>query len=124
MTALITYPRVRRNRRPQWGRKNPALCISLYVNIFSSPLDQGLAGSLPARSAMPGKDYVLHTARPVGKDRSSLVVLPSVNRRLEGRAVFHPLYKDPTAPGVALERTHEHVVRWFRLLQTPIMTLR
>jgi predicted nuclease of predicted toxin-antitoxin system len=51
---------------------------SLYVNIFPDPLDQGSAGKIPARSALPGKDYSLHTARPIRKDRSSLGSFPGL----------------------------------------------
>jgi hypothetical protein len=36
--------------------------FSLYVNIFTSPLDQGLSRAEPARYELPGKDLVLHTA--------------------------------------------------------------
>src|SRR5260370_10334062 len=46
--------------------------LSLYVTIFLDPLDQGSAGSTPARYPLPGKGLVLHTARPVKKDRPSL----------------------------------------------------
>ena len=50
---------------------------SLYVTIFPDPLDKGSAGNIPARAALPGKDYSLHTARPRRKDRSSLGSFPA-----------------------------------------------
>ena len=51
---------------------------SLYVTIFPDPLDQGSAGNIPARYALPGKDLLLHTARPIVKDRSSLGSFPGL----------------------------------------------
>jgi hypothetical protein len=36
--------------------------FSLYVTIFTSPLDQGLSRAEPARYELPGKDLFLHTA--------------------------------------------------------------
>src|SRR6266567_1419076 len=52
--------------------------FSLYVTIFPDPLDQGSAGKSPARYALPGKDLLLHTARPIVKDRSSLGSFPGL----------------------------------------------
>src|SRR5216117_2543528 len=51
-------------------------CFSLYVNIFSGPFDEGLAGLFPARDELPGKDSFFHTARPIKRERSSFGSLP------------------------------------------------
>jgi Transposase DNA-binding len=43
----------------------------LYVTIFPDPFNQGSAGFIPARYTLPGKDLVLHTARPIKEARAS-----------------------------------------------------
>src|SRR5437764_6784540 len=52
------------------------ISCSLYVTIFSDPLDEGSAGEIPERDALPGKAYALHTARPIKEDRASLGRVP------------------------------------------------
>jgi hypothetical protein len=64
--------------------------FSLYVTIFLDPLDQGSAGITPARYPLPGKGLVLHTARPVHKDRPSLAAFLGQST-IGGTCFEHPL---------------------------------
>lgn len=85
--------------------------LSLYVNIVPDLLEQGFAGLIPVHERLPGKGFVLHTARPVRKERSSLAAF--LGQSMIGGTRFEcPLYKDPTPPGISAERKHEYVVHW------------
>ena len=95
--------------------------LSLYVNIFLDPLDQGSAGITPARYPLPGKGLVLHTARPVNKDRPSLAAFLGQST-IGGTCFEHPLYKDPISPGVSLEKEVQGCGTLDWTGQIPIMT--
>ncbi|MGH9825337.1 MAG: hypothetical protein ACREDR_19070, partial [Blastocatellia bacterium] len=75
----------------------------LYVNILSSPFDQGLAGVTLLGTHCRGKTYF-----STRFDRSREIVLPLAaflgQSTIGGTCFEHPLYKDPTSPGVALEK--------------------
>ncbi len=53
-----------------------SMLAPLYVTIFPDPFNQGSAGDIPARYTLPGKDFFLHTARLIRKDRASRGLFP------------------------------------------------
>jgi hypothetical protein len=69
--------------------------FSLYVKLFLSPLDGGLARIGLAPCDLLGKDLVLLTAGPIEKDRASPAAFlePIADERVVLRA---PRYKDPS----------------------------
>ena len=69
---------------------DPSLC-SPYMLIFFQTLSTKGWQVDPARYELPGKDLVLHTARPVRKDRASPSSLPGPIDDWRDVAVCHPL---------------------------------
>jgi hypothetical protein len=89
--------------------------FSLYVNIFTGPLDKGPEQEETYSINLPGKDYFLHTARPIKRDRASLAAFLGIST-IGGPLLRAPEYKDPIPPGVAERQgNYAYVVRWIGL---------
>ena len=69
----------------------------------------------PARYELPGKDFFLHTARPIRKDRASLGSFPGPIDDWRDVASSTRYIRTRHPQEFLQKGKHEHVVRWLGL---------